>query len=209
MSDGVVLRRNRVGSKNEELYQWPDQPLAEMDSPIAAQQYLQQMIRNKIEPKVLVTPPEGQDANVWQHEHLRQFTLELSSFVVHLDDVCTGSSCPKMKATNEYEFLCAAHKSPQECCAIDYMIHTLDGTAALLNSNRWFPSRVQIPESSVKYFESITRRLYRIFAHAYFHHRESFDEFENETRLCERFVVFSIQFNLIPQKHLIIPLPIA
>ena len=28
-----------------------------------------------------------------------------------------------------------------QCCAIDYMVHTLDGTACLLNNNRIFPSR--------------------------------------------------------------------
>lgn len=38
-----------------------------------------------------------------------------------------------MKATDEWLYLCAAHKAPKECCAIDYIIHTLDGTAALLN----------------------------------------------------------------------------
>lgn len=63
-----------------------------------------------------------------------------------------------------------------ECCAIDYIIHTLDGTAALLNSDKYFPSRVSISEPSLKYFQSIARRLYRVFSHAYFHHRELFDQ---------------------------------
>jgi hypothetical protein len=30
------------------------------------------------------------------------------------------------------QFLCAAHKSPQECPAIDYMIHALDNATALI-----------------------------------------------------------------------------
>jgi hypothetical protein len=81
-----------------------------------------------------------------------------------------------MKATDEWLYLCAAHKTPKECCAIDYIIHTLDGTAALLNSDKYFPSRVSISESSLKYFQSIARRLYRVFSHAYFHHRDLFDQ---------------------------------
>jgi hypothetical protein len=96
-----------------------------------------------------------------------------------------------------------------------------DGTAALLNSNKWFPSRENIPgkhrrrmhavlmrrpccivqshgtlflcsdpaadaASSLKYYQSIARRLYRIFAHAYFHHREMFLEVRSQCFSCFR-----------------------
>ncbi|CAF4378116.1 unnamed protein product, partial [Adineta steineri] len=46
-----------------------------------------------------------------------------------------------MTATEQWIFLCAAHKNPKECPAIDYTRHTLDGAASLLNSNKYFPSR--------------------------------------------------------------------
>ena len=68
-----------------------------------------------------------------------------------------------------------AHYRAQECCAIDYIVHTLDGTSALLNSNKWFPrTGVGVPETSTKYFQSISRRLYRILSHCYFHHTDIF-----------------------------------
>uniref|UniRef100_A0A8C4X0X6 MOB family member 4, phocein n=1 Tax=Eptatretus burgeri TaxID=7764 RepID=A0A8C4X0X6_EPTBU len=92
-----------------------------------------------------------------------------------------------MTATEQWIFLCAAHKTPKECPAIDYTRHTLDGAACLLNSNKYFPSRVSIKESSVAKLGSVCRRIYRIFSHAYFHHRQLFDEYENETLLCHRF----------------------
>lgn len=38
--------------------------------------------------------------------------------------------------------------------------------------------RISVPEPSLKHFQSIARRLYRIFAHAYFHHREIYESFE-------------------------------
>jgi hypothetical protein len=38
--------------------------------------------------------------------------------------------------------------------------------------------RISIPEPSLKHLQAIARRLYRIFAHAYFHHREAFEFFE-------------------------------
>lgn len=65
-----------------------------------------------------------------------------------------------------------------QCPAIDYTRHTLDGAASLLNSNKYFPSRVSIKESSVAKLGSVCRRVYRIFSHAYFHHKALYDEFE-------------------------------
>ncbi|KAJ8311263.1 hypothetical protein KUTeg_011187 [Tegillarca granosa] len=38
--------------------------------------------------------------------------------------------------------------------------------------------RVSIKESSVAKLGSVCRRVYRIFSHAYFHHRTLFDEYE-------------------------------
>jgi hypothetical protein len=149
--------------------------------------------------------PEDKDESLWQYEHIRQFTIELSHFAVYLGSVCNHTTCPQMKATDEWMYLCAAHKQPQECSAVDYIIHTLDGTAALLNSNKWFPVGSCVPESSLKYFHSITRRLYRILSHAFFHHKDAFDEFELQYHLCLRFVAFSKVYDLIPPKLLIIP----
>ena len=49
---------------------------------------------------------------------LRQVALELSGLVVLLLDVCTKEKCPQMKASDEWVFLCAAHRLPQEVCSI-------------------------------------------------------------------------------------------
>ena len=38
--------------------------------------------------------------------------------------------------------------------------------------------RVSIKESSVAKLGSVCRRIYRIFSHAYFHHRQLFDDYE-------------------------------
>ena len=103
--------------------------------------------------------------------------------------------------------------------------HTLDGAACLLNSNKYFPSRVSIKESSVAKLGSVCRRVYRIFSHAYFHHRletkqdiwrflikyllsfrQIFDHFENESHLCRRFTVFVTKYNLMSKDNLIVPM---
>ncbi|XP_054685580.1 MOB-like protein phocein isoform X1 [Grus americana] len=180
MAEGTaVLRRNRPGTKAQDFYNWPDESFEEMDSTLAVQQYIQQNIRadcSNID-KIL-EPPEGQDEGVWKYEHLRQFCLELNGLAVKLQSECHPDTCTQMTATEQWIFLCAAHKTPKECPAIDYTRHTLDGAACLLNSNKYFPSRVSIKESSVAKLGSVCRRIYRIFSHAYFHHRQIFDEYE-------------------------------
>lgn len=66
--------------------------------------------------------------------------------------------------------------------------------------------RVCIKESSVAKLGSVCRRVYRIFSHAYFHHRSIFDEFETETYLCVRFTQFVTKYNLMSKDNLIVPI---
>lgn len=74
--------------------------------------------------------------------YFRQFCMELNGLAVRLQGECQPETCTQMTATEQWIFLCAAHKTPKECPAIDYTRHTLDGAACLLNSNKYFPSRL-------------------------------------------------------------------
>jgi len=38
----------------------------------------------------------------------------MNLLVTQLKGICTSQTCPKMKATEEWLFVCAAHKKPQE-----------------------------------------------------------------------------------------------
>lgn len=167
--------------------------------------------------------------------------MELNGLAVRLQSQCFPATCTQMTATEQWIFLCAAHKTPKECPAIDYTRHTLDGAACLLNSYKYFPSRwvepgnifcditewihvawpsyecfsfsfhqffsVVIKESSVAKLGSVCRRVYRIFSHAYFHHRAIFDEFEAKTFLCLRFTRFVLKYALMSTENLIVPIP--
>ncbi|KAI9357067.1 Mob1/phocein [Zopfochytrium polystomum] len=188
------------------MYGWDLEPLDRIESTFAVQMHIQnQLRRNPIDLNEVIALPPDQDPAIWQYEQLRAICLDLNYLVVIMAPECTPSSCPEMRA-GEWQYLCAAHPSPQTCPAIDYIVHTLDGATALLNSSKYFPSRISILDSSMKHFQSIARRLYRIFAHAWFHHRDKFDEFENESRLYGRFILFTTHhFKLIPDKLISIP----
>jgi len=144
-SGTVIIRRNLPGTKTANFSQWVEEPFDEMDSTLAVQQYIQQTIRRDPQDvEVILTAPETQDEGVWKYEHLRQFCMELNGLAVKLQAECKPETCTQMTATEQWIFLCAAHKTPKECPAIDYTRHTLDGAACLLNSNKYFPSRVSI-----------------------------------------------------------------
>jgi hypothetical protein len=99
----------------------------------------------------------------------------------------------------------------------------LDLTIALINSSKNFPSRyvgvsfwtqlaalihprsMQIPPASLSHFPSLFRRLSRIFAHAYYHHRELFALAEAETSLYARFVALCERYDLVGENLLVIP----
>uniref|UniRef100_A0A914HAK2 Uncharacterized protein n=1 Tax=Globodera rostochiensis TaxID=31243 RepID=A0A914HAK2_GLORO len=199
--------RNSPGTAREEWNKWGELAFDEMNGTFAVQQWIQQCIgRDSHGLDFILDCPAGVDEGVWKYEQLRQFCMELGGLAVHLQEQCRPESCTQMTATEQWIFLCAAHKNPKECSAIDYTRHTLDGAASLLNSNRYFPSRATIKESSIAKIGSVCRRLYRIFSHAYFHHRTIFDAFEEETALCRRFTKFVQKYQLIAVEHLIVPM---
>ncbi|CAA7268892.1 unnamed protein product [Cyclocybe aegerita] len=148
------------------------------------------------------------DEACWIYEQLRRLAQDLSHpLITTLQQECTRASCPEMKA-GEWLYLCVAHGNDgamEQCCAIDYILHTVDSATALLNSPRTFPSRLQIPQASHRHFSSLARRLGRIFAHAYFHHREAFEQAEAESSLYARFLALTSKFDLVPAEFLVIP----
>lgn len=51
---------------------WPDESFEEMDSTLAVQQFIQQLIAKDAScVDEILTPPDGQDEGVWKYEHLR------------------------------------------------------------------------------------------------------------------------------------------
>lgn len=145
--------------------------------------------------------PHTVDTDVWVYEQLRRIVADFTTpWLTSLQRDCDRrqrpSTCDAMNA-DDWMYLCASHGEEKQCCAIDYIIHTLDGTTALLNSHRHFPSRTYIPTTSLRHFGSVSRRLSRIFVHAFEHHREVFEACEVETSLYARFLALVQSYDLI------------
>ncbi|PWW74918.1 hypothetical protein C7212DRAFT_353085 [Tuber magnatum] len=215
-----ATRRIRPGTRSRHIATGPPLvSLSELDSAFQLQEHLASLLAATTSPpgsdstvplsrkacERLATPPEGVDEYLWCYELTRRLTRDLNTLLVALlKDNCTASSCPEMRAS-EWQYLCAVHDPPQSCCAIDYSTHTLDQAATMLCTTRYFPSRLSLHNGSIKHLASIFRRLYRIFAHAWFQHRSIFWEVENEFGLYLFFKTVSEKYSLIPEDNLTLP----
>ncbi|KAI0646406.1 Mob1/phocein [Trametes meyenii] len=233
----ATIQRPLKGSRISSFYPVKTlPPISALDSAFQLQEYISLIIRLDVHnvEKIVAIPGKEQSDNAenggakgddketdkdaaggvnvdpacWVYEHLRRVAQDLSHpLITMLQQECTRTSCPEMKA-GEWLYLCVAHGNEgamEQCCAIDYILHTLDSATALLNSPRAFPSRLSVPATSHRHFTSLCRRLGRIFAHAYFHHREVFEQAEAESSLYARFLALVKYFDLVPLEFLVIP----
>ena len=164
----------------------------------------------------LIGPPllnetESVDRNLWLYELCRFLTQKaniVSIFLMNDTPACSSQTCPEMRAS-EWQYLCAVHDPPKSCCAIDYCNHTLDWAANVLTSPRNFPSRLALGgesgTGSMKNLTNIFRRVYRIFAHAWFQHRDIFWSVENTYGLYMFFKTVCDEYRLIPEDSYTIP----
>ncbi|KAG8985152.1 hypothetical protein FRB90_004906, partial [Tulasnella sp. 427] len=227
MAAAVATRRPMRGSRLQDAFPPPpaNLQLSDIDSAFPLQEYITHLVQ--IDPHdvdTIVSIPGtrkedgsstedkelGVDEACWIYEQLRRLAQDLTHpLITALQAECNRSTCPEMKA-GEWLYLCVAHgtgpsATMEQCCAIDYITHTLDSATALLNSPRAFPSRLQIPPTSKRQFPSLARRLSRIFAHAYYHHREVFEQAEAESSLYARFLTLAKRFDLVPAEFLVLP----
>lgn len=167
----------------------------------------------------LATPPvqqdtgESVDRNLWLYELCRFLVHRTNRLIVSFfadSPPCSSQTCPEMRAS-EWQYLCAVHEPPKSCCAIDYCCHTLDWAANVLTSSKHFPSRLSLggeggnAYASMKQLTNIFRRVYRIYAHAWFQHREVFWSLEQEEGLYKFFKTVCDAYSLIPEDNYTVP----
>ncbi|KAJ6227874.1 mob-like protein phocein [Anaeramoeba flamelloides] len=204
-----IVRRNRKGTKNKDLFKWPNETLDEMDGALRTQQYIQRMIQEDASDVwKLVRLPKSQDKYVWIYEHLRQIVIELNDFCVFHNGVWTVENHPDMRLKingEETAFFSSAFYPPKKVPAIDYITQTIEQTQDTLNNSTLFPSRAFIPQKGQQEFQNIFRRLARIFAFSFYEYPDYFKKYEEEQHLFKRFKTLGLEFEMITQQNLLIP----
>ncbi|RMJ22105.1 Mob1 family, partial [Aspergillus sp. HF37] len=227
--DDGSLRRIRPGTKAADMaFGPPLVPLSQLDSPFQLQEHLKALYNHHTKPEDsgttvainrevavrLAEPPEGVDRPLWLYELCRFLTMKVNNLITAFfaeEPPCSSQTCPEMRAS-EWQYLCAVHDPPKSCCAIDYCCHTLDWATNILTSPKYFPSRLTLgsaahggSQGGMRHLTNIFRRLYRIFAHAWFQHREVFWQVEGHDGLYIFFKTVCDMYNLIPEDNYTIP----
>ncbi|KAJ5464036.1 hypothetical protein N7475_007171 [Penicillium sp. IBT 31633x] len=227
--DEGSTRRIRPGTKAADMAFGPPLiPLSQLDSPFQLQEHLKALYHHFTKPEgsdmivpinrkvaiQLADPPEGVDRSLWLYELCRFLTMKVNNLIIAFfaeNPPCSAQTCPEMRAS-EWQYLCAVHDPPKSCCAIDYCCHTLDWATNTLTSPKYFPSRLTLgsenaggPQASMRHLTNIFRRLYRIFAHAWFQHRDVFWEVEGHDGLYVFFKTVCDMYSLIPHDNYTIP----
>ena len=163
---------------------------------------------------IIATPPENVDRSLWLYELCRFLVQKANNLIVAFfsdSPPCSAQTCPEMRAS-EWQYLCAVHDPPKSCCAIDYCCHTLDWAANILTSQKHFPSRLTLgsdaaggSQQSVRQLANIFRRVYRMFAHAWFQHRQVFWNVEANEGLYIFFKTVCDVYNLILEENYTVP----
>jgi hypothetical protein len=157
--------------------------------------------------------PDNVDRTLWLYELCRFLIQKVNGIITALfadNPPCSSLTCPEMRAS-EWQYLCAVHDPPKSCCAIDYCCHTLDWAANTLTSPKHFPSRLALgtdqstQHSQMRQLTNIFRRVYRIFAHAWYSHRDVFWHVEGRTGLYVFYKTVCDVYGLVPEDNYTIP----
>ncbi|KAK3719302.1 hypothetical protein LTR37_004521 [Vermiconidia calcicola] len=233
--DTGASRRIRPGTKAEDMAEGPPLiELQDIDSAFQLTEHLKALhhhhthpdASNTIHPittdiaKELSTPPANTSKDIWLYELGRFLIQKTNAIIVALfQDIppCSPQTCPEMRAS-EWQYLCAVHDPPKSCAAIDYCCHTLDWAATTLTSSKMFPSRLglgsgsgtsmgndKVLQQQMKEIKNIFRRVYRIYAHAWFQHREMFWRVESKTGLYIFFKMVCDEYGIIETENYTIP----
>ncbi|KAL8662391.1 MAG: hypothetical protein Q9168_008266 [Polycauliona sp. 1 TL-2023] len=227
--DQAAARRIRPGTKAADMAAGPPLvPLSQLDSAFQLQEHLKALYASYTRPDKgntsvpinaetahsLAKEPDGVDPLLWLYELCRLLVVKENDVLVGFfneSPACTKDTCPEMRAS-EWQYLCAVHDPPKPCCAIDYCIHTLDWAGNQLTSTRNFPSRLTLgtqatggSQGGLRVLTNIMRRCYRIFAHAWYQHRQVFWNIETSQGLYIFFKTVCDVYNLLPHDSYTIP----
>ncbi|KAK4960009.1 hypothetical protein LTR10_002898 [Elasticomyces elasticus] len=171
---------------------------------------------------LLVQPPDGTSKEIWLYELARFLIQKTNAVIIALfadSPPCSPTTCVEMRAS-EWQYLCAVHDPPKSCAAIDYCCHTLDWAATTLTSSKMFPSRLglgggsgggggggqdKVLQHQLREITNIFRRVYRIYAHAWFQHREMFWRVEGKLGIYGLFKRVCDEYGLIQGENYTIP----
>lgn len=174
---------------------------------------LQEISKRTIESgdlKQAVKLPPGENLDEWLAMNIVEFYNQISCLYASISDKCTPQTCPKMTAGPQYQYFWqdnVNYKKPTMLPAPEYIANVMSWANAYISNEKYFPSdpSVQYPPDFRPVVANIFKRLFRIYAHIYHHHRRDVVQMGAETNLdtsFKHFYYFCNEFKLIPEDQM-------
>lgn len=154
--------------------------------------------------------PDTEEKDEWLAVHTVDFFNQINLLYGSITDWCTKASCPIMSAGSKFEYHWADGvkvKTPIALSAPEYVTALMDWIQALLDNEKIFPSRTDVPFP--KHFESVVKqifkKLFRVYAHIYYSHFQKIVSLGEEAHLntCfKHFYFFIVEFDLVEKKEM-------
>jgi len=160
--------------------------------------------------KSAVQLPPGEDLNEWLAVNIIDFFNQINLLFGTVQEFCSEKSCPKMSAGSKYEWLWADgkdHKTPIAVPAVEYADLLMTWVQAQLEDETIFPTSAEtpFPKNYLQIIKNIFKRLFRIYAHIYYHHAQNVIDLGVEAHLntaFKHFYLFVAEFDLIEEKEM-------
>ena len=152
--------------------------------------------------------PQDEELNEWLAVHIVDFYNQINMLYGSITEFCSPKTCPRMIATNEYEYLwqgSGSLKKPVSVSAPVYVENLMNWIQGLFDDEYAFPTKLNatFPSRFLQLAKTIMKRLFRVYAHIYCHHFEEITELGLQTHLntsLKHFVLFSKEFDLVSDK---------
>jgi len=158
------------------------------------------------EPAKTVKLPDGEDLNEWVAVHTVQFFDALQMIYATMAEHCTEKSCPSMTA-GKAEYLWkdgVKYKKPTRVSAATYIDELFNWVSSEVSDTKLFPveEKAAFPKTFLTRVKLIYKRLFRVYAHIYYHHFEEIRKVGANAHLnsCfKHYVYFALEFQLVEQ----------
>ncbi|PSK80004.1 hypothetical protein CJJ07_000067 [Candidozyma auris] len=158
--------------------------------------------------------PQDEDVNEWLAVHVVDFYNQINMLYGTITEFCSPQTCPRMIATEEYEYLWqetntgsgnVAPKKPISLPACEYVENLMNWIQNFFDNDNIFPTKIgaPFPQQFPNLIKTIFKRLLRIYAHIYCHHFHEISELGLQSHLntsLKHYVLFSKEFELINKK---------
>lgn len=159
--------------------------------------------------------PKDEDVNEWLAVHVVDFYNQINMLYGTITEFCSPKTCPRMIATEEYEYLWqetassagggVTLKKPVSLPACEYVENLMNWIQNFFDNDNIFPTKIgaPFPQQFPSLIKTIFKRLLRIYAHIYCHHFHEISELGLQSHLntsLKHYVLFSNEFDLINRK---------